>query len=111
MATQGYSGGIIGKEWSKKNLPHLASSDTANSHLWTVCVCPAPYTLVSVSESFCSLSFHGNYFVIFFAPVIVQEEISAGRITNEIYIVIIVPAYFQCMETKLYRISALINPR
>jgi len=66
---------------------------------------------MSISESFCRLSFHGDYFVIFFAPGIVQRKISAGRITNEIYIIIIVPCYFECMETKLYTITALINPR
>ena len=66
---------------------------------------------MSISESFCSLSFHGDYFVIFFAPGIVQRKISAGRITNEIYIIIIVPGYFECMGTKLYIITALINPR
>lgn len=37
---------------------------------------------------------------------------SDGRITTEIYIIIIiVSGYFDCTETKLYKIIAPINPR
>lgn len=63
-----------------------------------------------ISESLCSLSFHRNYFVIFSSPIVVQTKISAGRVTNEIYIVIIVSGYFECTEAKLYKIIALISP-
>lgn len=83
-------GNVTGKRWSKKSSPHLTNPDTLSLMSGKNQGCATASTVLLVSKSLYRPMFHRNYFVIFSAPVIVQMKSSAGRITTEIYIIIII---------------------